>query len=90
MPDQIINAVMAHAIYADAVRSHPLVGWIVMRDVPDYPDEFVARLVTDVLTSYVVVADTLAELHVQLPPGMERLERQPSDPPEVIEVWFAR
>jgi hypothetical protein len=90
MPDQIIDAVMARAIQADAVRLHPLVGWIVMRDLPDYPDEFVARLVTDALTSYVLVADTLARLQVQLPTDLERSERQPSDPPEVVEVWLPR
>lgn len=38
MPDQIIDAVMARAIHADVVRSHPLAGGVVMRDLPDYPD----------------------------------------------------
>ena len=47
MSDQIIDALMACAIHADAARSHPLVGWIVMQDQPDYPDEMIACLVTD-------------------------------------------
>ena len=88
MSDQIIDALMACAIHADAARTHPLVGWIVMRDQPDYPDEMIARLVTDAPTPYVLRGHTLAEVQAQLPPGLERTERQPSDPPEVVEVWF--
>jgi hypothetical protein len=46
MDDQIIDAVMARSLRAVACRAHPLVGWIVMRDPPDYPDRFMARLMT--------------------------------------------
>ena len=53
MSDQIIDALMACAIHADGARTHPLVGWIVMQDQPDYPDEIIARLVTDTPTAYV-------------------------------------
>jgi hypothetical protein len=66
MSDQIIDALMARAIQADAVRAHPLVGWIVMRDQPDYPDEMIARLVTDAPTPYVLRGHTLAEVQAQL------------------------
>jgi hypothetical protein len=52
MSDQSIDALMARAIQADAVRAHPLVGWIVMRDLPEYPGAFVARLVIDAPTSW--------------------------------------
>jgi len=31
---------------------------------------------------------TLGELHAQLPPGTRWSDRQPADPPEVVEVWF--
>ena len=88
MSDQIIDALMACAIHADAARTHPLVGWIVMQDQPDYPDEMIARLVTDTPTPYVLRGHTLAEVQAQLPPGLERTERQPSYPPEVVEIWF--
>jgi hypothetical protein len=37
----------------------------------------------------VLVADTLAEIHARLPEGLARAERQPADPPEVVEIWFA-
>jgi hypothetical protein len=60
MPDQIIDAVMARALHADAVRAHPLVTWIIKRGQSDYPDEVVARLITDAPTPYVLLADSLA------------------------------
>ena len=85
---QIIDAVMARSIQADAERTHPLLAWVVMRDEA-YPGQFVARLVTDALTPYVLLAETLGELHAQLPPGLERSDRQSADPPEMLEIWFA-
>ena len=86
--DQIIDALMACAIHADAARTHPLVGWIVMQDQSDYPDEMITRLVTDAPTPYVLRGHALAEVQAQLPPGLERTERQPSYPPGVVEIWF--
>lgn len=89
MQDQIIDAVMAHGLHADAVRAHPLAAWVVMKDPPDYPDKFVARLVTNAPTPYLLVSDTLAGLQAQLPVGLKRTERQPVALPEVVEVWIA-
>ena len=86
--DQIVDAVMARAIQADAARTHPLLAWIVMQDEVIYPGKFVARLVTDAPTPYVLLADTLGELQAQLPPRLARSDRQPADPPEVVEIWF--
>jgi hypothetical protein len=83
MPHQIIDAVMARAIQADAARSRPLLAWIIMRDLLEFPGAFVARLVTDGPTPYILLGHTLAEVQAQLPPGLERSERQPSDPPAV-------
>jgi hypothetical protein len=62
------------------------VGWVVMQDAPEYPDKFIARLVTDAPSPYLLIADTLAEIHGQLPPHLVRKERQPVDPPEVVEI----
>jgi hypothetical protein len=56
VPDQIIDAVMARSIQADAVRTHPLAASVIVRDSVDYPGDLVARLVTDVLTPYVLRA----------------------------------
>jgi hypothetical protein len=88
MPYQIIDEVMARSIQADVARAHPLFAWIIMRDLPEYPGAFVARLVVDAPTSYVLLGHTLAELYAQLPPGLEGSARQPADPPEVVEVWL--
>jgi hypothetical protein len=86
--DQIIDAVMACSLQADAMRTHPLMAWIVMHDDATGPGAFVARLVTDGATPYVLLADTLAGLRDQLPPGLTRTDRQPADSPEIVEVWF--
>ena len=48
-----------------------------------------AELATKRLSPYVLLADTLAGVQEQLPPGLVRSERQPADPPEVVEIWFA-
>ena len=56
--DQIVDAVMARALQADAIRTHPLVAWIITRGEAAWPGEFVARLVTDAPTPYVLLADT--------------------------------
>ena len=54
--DQIIDATTAQALHADACRDHPVVGWVVMRDQPE-PGMFIAHLVTDAPTSYVLRLD---------------------------------
>ena len=86
--DQIIDEAMARSIQADAARTHPLLVWIVTHDEGTYRGRFIARLVTKAPTVYVLLADTLGELHAQLPPGTRWSDRQPADPPEVVEVWF--
>jgi len=88
MADQVIDAAMARGLHADACRVHALVGWVVRQSPPEYPGKFVARLVTEAHTPYVLVADTLAEVHARLPAGLTRAGRQPADPPEVVEIWF--
>ena len=80
---------MARGLHADACRTRALVGWVVTRDPPAYTDKVVARLVTDAPTPYVLIGDTLGELHAALPPGLVHSDRQPADPPDVVEVWFA-
>jgi hypothetical protein len=88
MSDQIIDAAMARALHADACRDNSLVAWIVIRDPPDYPDKFIARLATTGPLPYVLIGETLAAVQEQLPPGLVRSERQPVNPPEVVELWF--
>jgi hypothetical protein len=58
----------------------------VVKGLSDYPGEFVARLITNRPTPYVLLADTVTGLRDQLPPDLVRIERQTADPPEVVEV----
>jgi hypothetical protein len=88
MTDQVVDAATARGLHANACAAHVLVAWVVTRDPPEHPGKFVARLVTETPSSYVLLADTLAGLRAQLPPGLARSERQPADPPEVVEIWF--
>jgi Sigma-70 region 3 len=37
---------MARALHADACRAHALVAWVVLWDLPAYPERYAARLVT--------------------------------------------
>jgi hypothetical protein len=46
------------------------------------------RLVIGTPTPYTLPGRTLAEEQAQLPPALEHSERQPSDLPEVAEVWI--
>jgi hypothetical protein len=89
MNDQVIDATMARGLTADACRDHPLLAWVVLHDPPEYPDKFVARLVTSTPSLYLLVADSLAEIQTQLPAGLVRYERQSFHPPDVVEIWFA-
>lgn len=40
-------------------------------------------------TIYVLLADTLAELHAQLPQQLTRSLCEPTDPSDVVEFWFS-
>ena len=89
MPDEIIDAVLAQGLHADACRKHTMVGWIVMRHPPDYPGKFTARLVSDAdPTPYLLVTDTLAEIHAQLPGNLELSGHVPNFANGVVEIWL--
>jgi hypothetical protein len=53
-------------------------GWIIMHDNATRSGAFVARLVTDAATPSVLLADMLAGLRDQLPPGLTRTDRPPA------------
>ena len=63
--DQLIDATMAHALHTDACRDHALVAWVVLFDLPAYPERYAARLVTsgDPPFPYLLLADSLARGH---------------------------
>ncbi len=89
--DQIIDTDAARSLHADACRSHALVAWVVLWDLPAYPERYAARLLTSSAQAspYLLLADSLAELQAMLPAGLARSERMPVDPPDVVEIWFA-
>jgi hypothetical protein len=62
-----------------------------MGDAPGYPDRFIARLATSgrAPSPYLLLADMLADIREQLPPGLMQSERQMADPLGVIETWSA-
>ena len=81
---------MARSLHQDACRDHALVAWVVWKDHPAHPGHrFIAQLVTTAPLPYVLVGDRLAEVHEQLPTGLVRAHRQPTQAPEVIEMWLA-
>ena len=47
MPDQVIDAVMARSIHGDAVRTHPLAAWVIVRDQIDYSGKLVCHAIHD-------------------------------------------
>ena len=50
---------------------------------------FVAVRVSDgEVTSDMITAQTIERLRELLPPGLERLERDPEDDPSIVEVWL--
>ena len=88
--DQLIDATMARALHTDACRDHALVAWVVLFDLPAYPERYAARLVTsgDPPFPYLLLADSLAGIRDMLPPGLDRSERHAGDPPEIVEIWL--
>ena len=83
MGNQIIDAVTAQALYADACHDHALAGWVVIRDQPE-PGAFVARLVTDAPTPYILRADTLAGCT----PSCHLAWCVPSARPRIRRIWW--
>ena len=86
--DQVVDRATAEALTVDAYRDRVLVAWIVLRDQPQ-PGAFLARLVTETPTPYVLVGDTLAEVQALLPAGLERSAEVSFGPPDLVEIWFA-
>lgn len=89
MSDNLLTPEVAATLHQRALELSALAVWVISEDEPDYPGVLVARLITEAATPYVLTAATLPELRAQLPPGLERSERQPGDPEDVIEVWVS-
>jgi len=89
VPDQVVDKAAARSLTADAARDHRLVAWVVVQDQRQQ-GVFIARLAADAPTPFVLRAETLAELRSQLPAGLVHSAQQPADPPDLVEIWFAR
>jgi len=50
---------MARALHADACRDHALAAWVVLWDLPAYPERYAARLATSTALPYLLLAETL-------------------------------
>ena len=81
---------MALKLHAEARQTWSIVGWCVTFDGRQQPGKYVARLLAGEPVPYVLVADTLDDLHASLPPGLMLLPGLPPDQPEIVELWFAR
>jgi hypothetical protein len=69
--------------------------WTIYDSPRDYPGLFVARLflickgeLEPVGTGKVFLAETLEGVRNQLPPGLYRMPRDPSDEPAIVESWL--
>jgi hypothetical protein len=82
--DPIIDCTRGRSIQFDAAHKHPCRRGSSRRTrARAYDGQFVARVVTDAPTPYVLLGTRLGELHAQLQSGMEWPDRQPADPAEV-------
>ena len=69
---------MARTLHADACRDHAQVAWFVLWDLPAYPGRYAARLGTSgpQPSSYLLQADSMAEIQTMLSPGLVRFGRE--------------
>ncbi len=73
--------------------SAPLRMYVVTRNPTDFPGLYVAReQVIDARgvtpTSWHVVGASLEEVRAQIPPGLFRIARDPSDDAVIVETWL--
>ena len=73
---------MVRSLHADACRTYAAVAWVVLWDLPAYPERYAARLVTSGqgMLPYLLLADSLAGIREMLPPGLVRSDRLLVDP----------
>lgn len=78
-----------------AVKSNelaPLYMWVVYERPLDYPNSYVARLwrttTAAVATQACFIAQTLEDVRRMLPLGLTQIPREPTDEPQIVEVWL--
>ena len=90
MPDRILIAEAAQTLQDQSDHDREMLTWVAMQ-AQDSTEVFARPYGTGrgVVSSSVLLADTLGELYVQLPVGLTRSPRQPADPPGVLEIWYS-
>lgn len=70
-----------------------LIVWTIYQNVIEYPGKFVMRAFRVTADgprplSKCAVANTLDDIRDMVPLGLYRLDRDPTDPPEILETWI--
>jgi len=66
--------------------------WVIYERPSDFPDSYVARLFR--ITGHAEpsplahIAETLQEVRKAIPPGLVRIDRDPLDEPQIVEIWL--
>lgn len=73
--------------------SNHLQLWVVYDRPRDFPNCFVARLFlvgpeVNGPTNRCLLARSLEGVRRMLPPGLTRLDRHPTDEPQIVETWL--
>ncbi len=90
--DRILTTEEASEAQWQHVRDGRLPIWVVTADTSDYPGKFCARITAAGravhVTNQVMLADDLQTLRDMLPPGLVKMDRDPTDPDGVVESWI--
>lgn len=63
--------------------------WTIYDHPRDYPNGFIARKSIDNKPTFETkLGSSLESVRKQLPPGLTRFERDPSDDAVIVETWF--
>jgi len=66
--------------------------WVVYDRPTDFPENVIARMWLTLPrcepTSVAVIGGTVDAVRDALPPGLVRLDRNPGDEPQIVEVWL--
>lgn len=81
----------AWRLQAAAIKAGDLLVWTICENPSDHPTKFTARPHSSrngAALQFVMVADSLPDIRLMLPPGLHRLARDPSDDPVIVETWI--
>jgi hypothetical protein len=81
---------LADAARCLACRDHALVAWVVLWDLPAYPERYAARLATSTASPYLLLAETLAGVPAErsFREGSEPVSYRSRDSNPIFRLWF--